>query len=92
MRISGRSPADLRLISGPSPAHLRQISGTSPAGLSSLAARAAGKSTVIQLVQRFYDPTTGSITLDGVDLRDLNLRRALHRRLARGLDALGPAS
>ncbi|SQC29895.1 Putative multidrug export ATP-binding/permease protein SAV1866 [Rothia kristinae] len=31
----------------------------------------AGKSTVAKLVARFYDPTRGTITLDGVDLRRL---------------------
>jgi ATP-binding cassette subfamily B protein len=29
----------------------------------------AGKSTLVKLLCRFYEPTTGSITLDGVDLR-----------------------
>ena len=33
----------------------------------------AGKSTLVSLVARFYDPTTGSVTLDGVDLRELSL-------------------
>jgi ATP-binding cassette subfamily B protein len=40
----------------------------------------AGKSTVAKLAIRFYDPTTGRITLDGIDLRDLDygdLRRAV---------------
>lgn len=32
----------------------------------------AGKTTIIQLIQRFYDPSEGTITLDGVDLRDMN--------------------
>ncbi|SEP97211.1 ATP-binding cassette, subfamily B [Loktanella sp. DSM 29012] len=32
----------------------------------------AGKTTIIQLIQRFYDPSTGRITLDGVDLRDMD--------------------
>ncbi|NQY57917.1 MAG: ABC transporter ATP-binding protein [Ilumatobacteraceae bacterium] len=32
----------------------------------------AGKSTVLQLVARLYDPDRGSITVDGVDLRDLS--------------------
>jgi ATP-binding cassette, subfamily B, bacterial len=30
----------------------------------------SGKSTVFQLAQRFYDPQSGSVRLDGVDLRD----------------------
>ena len=33
----------------------------------------AGKSTVVKLIARFYDPTEGSVTIDGVDLRDLDL-------------------
>ena len=31
----------------------------------------AGKTTIAKLVTRFYDPTAGSVTLDGVDLRDV---------------------
>ena len=31
----------------------------------------AGKTTIIQLIQRFYDPSEGAIRLDGVDLRDM---------------------
>ena len=30
----------------------------------------AGKTTIFQLAQRFYDPETGRVSLDGVDLRD----------------------
>ena len=40
----------------------------------------AGKSTLAKLLARFYDPSAGSITLDGVDLRRLHpkdLRRAI---------------
>lgn len=33
----------------------------------------SGKSTVINLIPRFYDVTSGSITLDGVDIRNLNV-------------------
>jgi len=40
----------------------------------------AGKTTIAKLMARFYDPTGGRVTLDGVDLRDLtnpDLRRAV---------------
>uniref|UniRef100_A0A8C9CAV1 Phosphatidylcholine translocator ABCB4 n=1 Tax=Phocoena sinus TaxID=42100 RepID=A0A8C9CAV1_PHOSS len=33
-----------------------------------------GKSTVVQLIQRLYDPTEGMITMDGQDIRMFNLR------------------
>jgi ATP-binding cassette subfamily B protein len=40
----------------------------------------AGKSTIFSLLQRFHDPVSGSITLDGIDIRDvalLDLRAAM---------------
>ncbi|UAJ78667.1 ABC transporter ATP-binding protein [Leifsonia sp. ZF2019] len=40
----------------------------------------AGKSTLAKLISRFYDPSRGEVSLDGVDLRDLHpkdLRRAI---------------
>jgi ABC-type multidrug transport system fused ATPase/permease subunit len=40
----------------------------------------AGKSTLAKLMTRFYDPTNGSVTLDGYDLRELagsDLRRSV---------------
>lgn len=33
-----------------------------------------GKSTVVKLLQRFYDPSNGQVTVDGYDIRSLNLR------------------
>jgi ATP-binding cassette, subfamily B, bacterial len=33
----------------------------------------AGKSTLIKLILRFYDPTAGAVRIDGIDLRDLAL-------------------
>lgn len=39
----------------------------------------AGKTTLCNLVARFYDPTGGSITLDGVDIRDITVES--YRRL-----------
>lgn len=32
----------------------------------------AGKTTIISLLLRFYDPTRGRITLDGIDIRDIS--------------------
>jgi subfamily B ATP-binding cassette protein MsbA len=39
----------------------------------------AGKSTLVDLVARFYDPTSGRITIDGVDLRDFSSRSLRQR-------------
>jgi ATP-binding cassette subfamily B multidrug efflux pump len=38
-----------------------------------LGATGSGKSTIINLVPRFYDPTEGRITIDGHDLRDIKI-------------------
>ncbi|MGV0738427.1 ABC transporter ATP-binding protein [Mycobacterium syngnathidarum] len=44
-----------------------------PAGqtLALVGTTGAGKTTIAKLIARFYDPTAGSVTLDGVDLREL---------------------
>jgi ATP-binding cassette subfamily B protein len=41
----------------------------------------AGKTTIIQLLQRFYDPAAGAVTLDGTDLRTL-ARHDFRRHIA----------
>ena len=33
----------------------------------------AGKSTIVKLLARFHDPTSGSVSADGIDLRDIDL-------------------
>ena len=32
-----------------------------------------GKSTVVQLLQRLYDPNGGNVRIDGIDIKDLNI-------------------
>ncbi|GAC1700379.1 MAG: ABC transporter ATP-binding protein [Candidatus Limnocylindrales bacterium] len=39
----------------------------------------AGKTTLVSLVDRFYDPTSGRITIDGVDLRSVTVRSVRER-------------
>ncbi|KAF5338963.1 hypothetical protein D9611_008823 [Ephemerocybe angulata] len=55
---------------------VKKLSVTFKAGKTAalVGASGSGKSTVINLVERFYDPTAGVVKLDGNNLRDLNLR------------------
>lgn len=41
--------------------------------LAILGAPGSGKSTLVHLIPRFYDPTAGRVTIDGVDIRDVTL-------------------
>ncbi|MGG1909545.1 ATP-binding cassette domain-containing protein [Microbacterium sp. NRRL B-14842] len=54
----------------------------------------AGKSTLAKLISRFYDPSAGTVTLDGVDLRSLHpkdLRRAIVMVTQRRTCSAGPS-
>jgi subfamily B ATP-binding cassette protein MsbA len=54
---------------------LNQVSLTLKKGktLALVGASGSGKSTLVQLLPRLYDVTSGSITIDGTDLRDLKI-------------------
>lgn len=48
----------------------------------------SGKSTVIALIERFYDPLAGRVLIDGIDIKDIQLKW-LRRRI--GLVSQEPA-
>ena len=54
---------------------LKDISFTVPKGktLGVMGATGSGKSTLINMLQRFYDPKEGNITIDGADIKDMEL-------------------
>jgi len=55
---------------------LKDISFTARPGetIAFIGSTGSGKSTLVNLIPRFYDVTEGQITLDGVDIRDMRLR------------------
>jgi ATP-binding cassette subfamily B protein len=61
--------------SAPAPV-LRELSLEVPAGrtLAIVGPTGHGKSTLVQVLTRFYEPQSGTITLDGIDIRDLTQR------------------
>lgn len=56
---------------------LQNISFHLPAGktLGIMGATGSGKSSIINLLQRFFDVCSGSVRVDGVDIRDLTLKQ-----------------
>ncbi|HJS19983.1 MAG TPA: ABC transporter ATP-binding protein [Anaerolineales bacterium] len=54
---------------------LKNVSFTASPGetIALLGATGSGKTTIINLLPRFYDPSEGAITIDGHDLRDVKL-------------------
>lgn len=56
---------------------LKDISFTASPGMTVafVGATGAGKSTILKLLDRFYDVTEGAILIDGQDIRDVNLSR-----------------
>lgn len=55
---------------------LKHFSITFEAGRTAalVGASGSGKSTVVSLIERFYDPVSGSVRLDGTDIKDLNIK------------------
>ncbi|KAM9807166.1 ATP-dependent translocase ABCB1-like [Syngnathus typhle] len=50
------------------------LSVTSGQTMALVGSSGCGKSTTVQLLQRFYDPQEGSVYIDGHDIRSLNIR------------------
>ncbi|CAM3755519.1 ABC transporter ATP-binding protein [Alkalicoccus chagannorensis] len=55
---------------------LDQVTMTIPAGSTAalVGHTGSGKSTIVNLITRFYDPTAGRVLIDGEDLRDVTLQ------------------
>ncbi|OSP40537.1 ABC transporter ATP-binding protein [Streptomyces sp. 13-12-16] len=72
---------DVRFAYGDGEEALDGIDLTIPAGqtVAFVGETGAGKSTLVKLVARFYDPTGGRVTVDGTDLRDLDITAYRHR-------------
>ncbi|KAI0673480.1 multidrug resistance protein 1 [Trametes maxima] len=55
---------------------LKDLSITFPVGKTCalVGSSGSGKSTIVSLIERFYDPIQGTVKLDGIDVKDLNIK------------------
>ncbi|CAF4380045.1 unnamed protein product, partial [Rotaria sp. Silwood2] len=53
---------------------VQEMCGTRLGAICEACTSGCGKSTIIQLLERFYDVTSGQLFLDGIDIRQLNLQ------------------
>lgn len=60
---------------------LKNVSFTAPPGSSYalVGPTGAGKTTVVNLISRFYDVKSGSVTIDGIDVRDVTMHSLRER-------------
>ncbi|WTL48233.1 ABC transporter ATP-binding protein/permease [Streptomyces sp. NBC_01497] len=80
-RAARNAPVGAARGTGRKEAALRSVDLRIPAGqtVAFVGETGAGKSTLVKLVARYYDPTGGRVTVDGADLRGLDLAGYRHR-------------
>ncbi|MBE2316422.1 ABC transporter ATP-binding protein [Solirubrobacter sp. CPCC 204708] len=74
----GRGRVELRDVTfgyGNGPEALRDVSLTVEAGstVALVGATGSGKTTLVQLLSRLYDPTSGTVSIDGADVRSVDV-------------------